>query len=70
MSHYEVVGFSCPTCESKTEVYDSRRRLKSNEIWRRRRCLNISCAKRWTTYEALWIEPDIWLGACGMEVQS
>ncbi|MGH7196163.1 MAG: ATP cone domain-containing protein [Candidatus Saccharimonadales bacterium] len=41
----------CPFClHEKTEVYNSRRTKKTNETWRRRRCL--ACKKEFTTREA------------------
>ena len=40
-------GLPCPTCESSSQVIDSR--LSGNEIRRRRVCL--FCGRRFTTYE-------------------
>jgi len=42
----------CPKCEGETAVIDSRLRMRSNEIRRRRRCKE--CGHRFSTLETLY----------------
>ncbi len=45
----------CPFClHKKTEVYNTRKSTKLNQLWRRRRCL--ACKRQFTTYESIGIE--------------
>jgi len=41
----------CVFCSSETQVVNSRRQKRNNQIWRRRQCL--SCMAVFTTHEAL-----------------
>jgi transcriptional repressor NrdR len=45
----------CPFClHKKTEVYNTRKNSRLNQLWRRRRCL--ACQRQFTTYESIGIE--------------
>jgi len=55
----------CPFCMyEKTEVYNSRRTKKLNEVWRRRRCLR--CERQFTTEEQARPEAIIKVGIKGL----
>jgi transcriptional regulator NrdR family protein len=41
----------CPYCSSKTEVINSRRQKRSNQVWRRRKCLE--CSAIFTSHESI-----------------
>lgn len=48
----------CPFCNSEnSRVLESRTTEESTSIRRRRECENISCAKRFTTYERIEVMP-------------
>jgi transcriptional regulator NrdR family protein len=51
MSRREPHKFACPECGADTAVYDTAGYSHGKAIWRRRKCTNLECANRITTWE-------------------
>jgi len=46
----------CSVCGGRTEVINSRQQKRSNQVWRRRRCLD--CLRVFTTHEMTDLSPQ------------
>ena len=43
----------CPKCKSASKVFDTRKKVKLNYVWRNRKCKRASCGHNFSTYEIL-----------------
>jgi transcriptional repressor NrdR len=56
----------CLYCGGKTEVANSRRQKRNNQVWRRRRCLQ--CSAIFTTHEAIDVSSSLMVEIRGLPV--
>src|SRR5579872_3157022 len=56
----EELSMNCIYCGGRTEVTNSRRQKRNNQVWRRRQCLK--CKTVVTTQETIDYSSALWVG--------